>query len=247
MNDLTMSTLAFLSVSIRADLRFPSFACPLCASVAPWFPFFVRRPVFTLHPLNTYELPYFQQRHAFMADTLSINIRTSLDWLFRETLDLTTVIDSSKLEYSAAVADGVAADQCDKIWHDTRTLAAGASDDLDLNSLTNTLFGSTVTINFAKVKFLLLVNTSTVAGDDLTLGGAASQEWTAWVGAAGDKVRVPADSCLLVSNKKNGWTVVNGSSDVLRIGNVGSAAVTYKIVLAGTSSVNKKCEMRNAK
>lgn len=171
-----------------------------------------------------------------MADTLSLNVRASLDWLFRETLDLSTVADGSKLEYSAAIADGVAADQCDKIWHDTRSLAAGASDDLDLNALTQTLFGSTVTINLAKVKFVLVVNTSTTAGDDLTVGGAAGQEWSAWAGGAGHKARVPADSCLLLSNKKNGWTVVNGASDTLRISNVGAAAVSYKIVLVGTSA-----------
>jgi hypothetical protein len=171
-----------------------------------------------------------------MADTLNLNVKASIDWLFRENLDLSVVSDASRLEYAAALADGTGTDQCDKIWHDTRTLAAGASDDLDLNALPQTLFGSALTINLAKVKFLLVVNTSTVAGDDLTVGGAAVQEWTAWVGTAGDKVRVPADSALLVSNRRTGWSVANGSSDTLRLTNAGSGSVTYKIALAGTSA-----------
>jgi hypothetical protein len=171
-----------------------------------------------------------------MSDTLTAQIKSSLHWLFQESLDLTTVEDDAKLEYDESLADGTSDNQADKVWHDSRTLAAAASDDLDLTSLANTIFGSTVTISFAKFKAVLIVNTSTTTGDDLTVGGAASQEWTAWVAAAGDKVRVPANSCLLISNKKTGWTVTDGSSDTLRITNTGAGSITYKIAILGTSA-----------
>jgi hypothetical protein len=171
-----------------------------------------------------------------MADTLTAQIKASLHWLFQETLDLATVADDAKLEYDKTLADGTGADQADKVWHDSRALAAAANDDFDLNALANTIFGSTVTINFAKVKAILIVNLATTAGDDLTVGGAASQEWTAWVGTAGDKVRVPADSCLLICNKKTGWTVTGGASDTLRISNVGANPITYRIAVLGTSA-----------
>jgi hypothetical protein len=171
-----------------------------------------------------------------MPDTLTAQIKASLHWLFQESLDLATVADDAKLEYDKALADGTADDQADKIWHDSRSLAAAASDDLDLTALTNSIFGSTVSINFAKIKAILLVNLATTAGDDLTVGGAAAQEWTAWVGAAGDKVRVPTDSALLISNRKTGWTVTDGASDTLRIANIGANPVTYKIAVLGTSA-----------
>jgi hypothetical protein len=171
-----------------------------------------------------------------MADTLTAQIKASLHWLFQESLDLATVADDAKLEYDKSLADGVADDQADKVWHDSRTLNAAANDDLDLTALVHTIFGSTVTISFAKIKAILIVNTSTTAGDDLTVGGAASQEWTAWVAAAGDKVRVPADSCLLISNRKTGWTVTNGASDTLRITSAGANPITYKIAVLGTSA-----------
>ena len=87
-----------------------------------------------------------------------------------------------------------------------------------------------------KIKAILIVNLATTAGDDLTVGGAAAGEWTAWVAAAGDKVRVPADSCLLISNRKTGWTVTNGASDTLRITNIGAGSITYKIAILGTSA-----------
>lgn len=171
-----------------------------------------------------------------MPDTLTSQIKASLAWLFQESLDLATVEDDAKLDYDRSFADGTGTDQADKIWHDSRTLAAGASDDLDLNTLTNSIFGSTVTINFAKIKAILIVNVATTTGEDLTVGGAASQEWTAWVGAGGDKVRVPADSCLLISNRKSGWAVTNGASDTLRITNTGAGPITYRIAILGTSA-----------
>src|SRR5688572_4302932 len=99
-----------------------------------------------------------------MADTLAVDIKASLVWLFQDAIDLTVVSDSSKLEYAESLADGTAADQADKLWHDQRTVAAGANDDLDLTALVNTIFGSTVTINLVKVKALLIVNLSATAG-----------------------------------------------------------------------------------
>ena len=41
---------------------------------------------------------------------------------------------------------------------------------------------------------------------------------------------------LLWVNKKNGWTVTNGSADILKVANDGVAAVSYRIALIGTSS-----------
>jgi hypothetical protein len=171
-----------------------------------------------------------------MADTLTSQIKACLAWNFQDTLDASIVKDEAQLLYDRTFLDGVAADQADKVWHDFRTLAVAANDDLDLNALTNSIFGSTVTINFAKIKCILIVNMATAAGDDLLVGGAAAQPWSAWAGAADDRVRVPADSCLLFSNRKSGWTVTNGASDTLRIANAGTGSITYRIAVLGTSA-----------
>ena len=171
-----------------------------------------------------------------MADTLAVDIQASLAWLFQDALDLTTVADVSQLAFARSLADGTAAGQADKLWHDRRTIAAGANDDLDLTALTQSLFGGTVTIPLAKVKALLVVNTATAAGEDLEVGGSGGAEWSAPFGAAGDKVKVPADSCLLLVNRVSGWTVTNGAADVLRIRNAGSGGIDYQIAIVGTSS-----------
>jgi hypothetical protein len=172
-----------------------------------------------------------------MADTLSVEIKASLAWLFQDAIDLTTISDASKLDYSKSLADGVAADQADKLWSDQRTVAAGANDDLDLTALVNTVFGSTLTINLARVKAVLIVNTSTTAGDELRLDSSVANAFTApFNGSATSQVEIGPDSALLLSNKKDGWVVTAGTGDVLRIKNPGANPITYKIVVVGTSA-----------
>jgi hypothetical protein len=173
-----------------------------------------------------------------VADTLAVDLKASLTWLFSEALDLSSVNDQATLEYDASLADGTAADQADLIWHDQRTLNAGASEDLDLTALITVIFGGTVSISFAKVKAILIVNTSTTAGHELLVGGAgAGQAFaTPFNNNAGAKVGVGPDSPLLLVNKKDGWAVTAGTGDILRIQNSGAAAVTYRIVIVGTSA-----------
>ena len=70
-----------------------------------------------------------------MADTLAVDIKTSLSWSFQDQLSLATLFDVSKLEYATSLSDGTGANQADKLWHDQRTLAAVPNEDLDLTNL----------------------------------------------------------------------------------------------------------------
>lgn len=174
-----------------------------------------------------------------MADTLSADIRASIGWLFQESLDLSNVSDSSKLEFTASTSDGTAADQADLIWHDQRIVPSSSNDDLDLTNLTSSIFGSTVLIDLAKVKAILIVNTSTTSGDVLRIGGAGAGGNAFNAPFNGDDdavVEVGADSALLLCNKKDGWAVTGDDEDVLRIANPGASAITYKVAIVGTSA-----------
>jgi hypothetical protein len=168
-----------------------------------------------------------------MAETLSTQISSSLVWLFQDTLGLTTIADASRLEFDAQLADGAGDGQANMVWHDLRTIAATATDDLTLSGLPQTNFGSSVTISLVSVKALLIVNASTTPGDDLLVGAAATAAWSAPFGASTDRVRLPADSCLMLVNQLGGWPVAVGTADTLRIANPGSDAVDYKIVVVG--------------
>jgi hypothetical protein len=168
-----------------------------------------------------------------MTATLSTEIKASLAWLLQDAQGLTTVADASRLDYALKLDDGAAADQANGLWHDLRSLTAATSDDLVLSGLPQTLFGSAITIGFAAIKGLLIVNTATVAGEDLIVGAAASHTWSAPFAATTHQVRVPAGACLLLVNGKAGWTVASGSADVLRVTNPGAASIAYKIALVG--------------
>lgn len=168
-----------------------------------------------------------------MSDALSAEIKASLVWLFQDTLGLTTIADASRLDYDAQLTDGAGDGEANALWHDLRSVAATAHDDLSLAALPQTIFGNSVTINLAAVKALLIVNTETDDGEDLLVGGAATHPWGAPFGATGHQVRVPADSCLLLVNKSSGWSVAAGSADTLRIANVGTGTIAYKIVAVG--------------
>ncbi len=171
-----------------------------------------------------------------MTQTLSSEIKVSLGWLHQDVPDVSTIIDGARLEYHVALPDGAGADEADRIWHDERTLAAGDSEELDLSALPMMLFGDSLSVAMAKVKALLLINLATDAGDGLLIGDATSHAWQGPLAAAGDKLLVPADSCLLLVNKKNGWTVLAGSADRLKIANAGANEISYKIAIVGASA-----------
>jgi hypothetical protein len=171
-----------------------------------------------------------------MSVSLLSEVKVSLAWLFKDAENLSTVVDSSLLDYHHKFDDGISADQADLVWHDERTLAAGASEDLVLSALASPLFDNTLTIALAKIKAILLVNTATTPGEDLEFGGAPSHQWLGPFAAVGDKIVIPADSSLLFVNKKSGWPAVAAASDQFRIANAGTGDITYKIAILGTSA-----------
>lgn len=171
-----------------------------------------------------------------MADSLATTLKVAMSWVFQDALDLATIADVSKLEFEKSTTDGTGVDQADKIWHDTRTLATATNDDLDLNALTNSIFGSPVTINFAKVKAIIIKNKSTTSGDELKVGAAGTNPFVGpFAGVTTAIVEVGADSVLVLTSLKDGWTVTGGSSNVLRINNPNAGSVTYDIVIIGTA------------
>lgn len=171
-----------------------------------------------------------------MADSLAVNLKASIDWLFKESLDLSLVSDASSVVYAAPLADGTGVDTADKIWHDQlASIAAGATMSLDLTALTTTLFGSPITINFVKVKAIFIVSLSTQTGDKLQIDATVANAFTSITGGAAGKIEIGPDSACLIANKKDGWATGAGNK-VLAIKNAGAAAQSPKIVIVGTSA-----------
>jgi hypothetical protein len=131
--------------------------------------------------------------------------------------------------YAEDFTAGTGNNQVNTVFHDTRTLAGGASEELDLaGSLTNAL-GATVT--FTYIKALMIFNKS--ATQTLTIGGAATNAWEAWTLAAGDAIKILPDGMLLLVAPLAGYAVTASTADKLKILNSATNSADYDIWIIG--------------
>ena len=135
--------------------------------------------------------------------------------------------------YNESLNTGSGDNQADQYWSDKRTLAAGASENLDLNdgSLSNGL-GQTITLT--KLKMLWIKNLSTVAV--IAVGGAALNALDSiFADVAASKVRVQREDVFVIGGKcGTGSYAVDGTHKVLKIENEDpDASLTYEIVIVG--------------
>ena len=169
---------------------------------------------------------------------LSTNLRVNIGAKQTSTLDLGSAEGNIAKAVAINLASGTAAGQADRIFSDTRTLAASANEDLDLagGGLTDA-FGAALT--FVKVKGMLIV---AAAGNtnNVIVGGAASAQFLTWVGAGTHTVTVRPGGVLLLAcgdADLNAYGVTATTGDLLRIANSSSGtSVTYDIIVWGTSA-----------
>ena len=168
-----------------------------------------------------------------MAITLSGKIALNFMLKLWDSLDLTTAKDELAKEYTQLFATGEGANQADMVWHDTRTLGASATEDLDFAGGITNAFGVVCTIKAIKAIFIraAAANTNNVvisrpAVNGLVLFGALSDA------LAGLK---PGGMFLFTDPSAAGLVVTAATGDLLTITNsAGTTGVTYDIVIIGT-------------
>lgn len=127
-------------------------------------------------------------------------------------------------------AGTAAVTQADLMFADSRSLATGANEELDLaGSLTN-VFGATLT--FAEITAIYIENTG--ATTDITVGNATTNTFQGPFGASAHTLVLKPGETFAITNA-SGWTVTAGTGDKLKITNSAGATGTYKIVLVGRS------------
>jgi hypothetical protein len=152
-------------------------------------------------------------------------------------LDLGTAQAQLSKSYIADLVNGTSAGQVDRVFHDTRTLAASATEDLDLAGVLIDALGTTLT--FARVKGLIIA-AAAANTNNVIVGGASATQFVSWVGAATHTVTVRPGAVLALlagSADSVGYVTAAGSTDLLKIANSSSGtSVTYDIVVVGCSS-----------
>lgn len=165
--------------------------------------------------------------------SLSATIVAKIGATETATLDLGNPNFSANLSSTISLTDGTGAGQADLIWTDTRTLAASASENLDLAGvLTDAISGAAIT--FAKIK-AIMVKADSGNTNNVEVGGAASNALPLFKDATDIAVVRPGWTALLAGST-GGITVTAGTGDILKVANSGgTTGVTYSIVVIGTS------------
>lgn len=128
--------------------------------------------------------------------------------------------------------NGTGANQANTAFSDRRTLLASASENLDLNGVLQTAFGTTLALT--KIKFIqVYADPSNI--NDVLVGGAATNAASSFFNASTDTLRIkPGGSVSLTAPDANGYGITAATADILKIANSGAGTpVTYTINIIG--------------
>lgn len=164
--------------------------------------------------------------------TLTATLKATLTAVYQGSPDVGTLKQEIAYSAAASLSNGTGANQANSQWLDTRTLAASATENLDLAGGLTDAFGNVLT--FTKIK-AIIVEADDTNVNDVVLGGAASNAWVAPFGDATDTIKVkPGGFIMLVAPDANALAVVAGTGDILKMANGGSGTgVTYTIAIVG--------------
>lgn len=165
--------------------------------------------------------------------SLSATLKVALAATHTNALDLATATFPLNLVQALTLTDGTGANQADRIFTDTRTLAASATEDLDLAGSLTDAYG---TVTFARVKAILVI-ASAANTNNVNVTRPASNG-VPFLLAAGDGMAVrPGGIFLLAAPDATGYVVTATSADLITFTNsAGSTSVDYTIVIIGASA-----------
>lgn len=167
-----------------------------------------------------------------MAATLKTKINVGVTVVTSEAIE---GLKQSRVEevVSAAIdlLNGTSNAQANLAYVGERTLASGATEDLDLAGALTSALGATITM--AEVVAVLII-ADAANTTNLTIGGASS-EAQLWFAAAGDK-EVIKPGGISLHYAPAGWAITAGSADDLLIANGSGASATYQIAIIGRNA-----------
>lgn len=133
------------------------------------------------------------------------------------------------------LGNGTGANQADKMYAATRTLALSTGEDLDLAGTLTDAFGAVVT--FARIKAMIF-RAAAANTNNVIVGNAASNGFVSWCGSATDKVTIrPGGTFALFAPDAVAYAVTAATADLLHVLNGGAGTpVTYDVVIIGASA-----------
>lgn len=166
-----------------------------------------------------------------MTKVFSGSAKLVLQGFLTKTLDLGVSPFSVPYTQYYSIANGVAANQCDMVWADTRTITASSTDPLDLADGLIDAYGDAIAFTAIKGMFIFAHSTNT---NNLIIGNGTNP-FVNWVGAGTHTVIVkPGGMFSLFDPTAGGYAVTDSTADTLQIANSSSGtSVVYDIILMG--------------
>lgn len=166
-----------------------------------------------------------------MAVTASLSL--SVTGTHTNPMDLGAAVLPFSLSTSLALTNGTGANQADRVFTDQRTLAASASESLDLAAVLVDAYGATIT--FATIK-AVIVKAATGNTNDVLVGRPATNG-VLLVTAVSAQVPVKPGGVFAWFCGGTGLAVTPSTADLLTITNSGAGTgVTYDVIVIGTSA-----------
>jgi hypothetical protein len=164
--------------------------------------------------------------------TITVSVAAAISAQFSATVGSLTTSAQIAPRTPISYQDGTGAGFANKMHVSTRTLAASASENIDLAGGTITDPQGAV-VTFTKIKAIHIRPAASNSGA-VVVGGAASNAFVGPFGASTHTVAVPPGGILLLVDPNTGWTVTAGTADLLKITNASSTgSATYDIELFG--------------
>ncbi|MEV6569928.1 hypothetical protein [Streptomyces sp. NPDC051577] len=150
--------------------------------------------------------------------------------------DLSAAADDLVKRYGVHLESGTGAGKADRVFADTRTLAASANETLDLAGSLTDAYGATT--SFARIKFILIA----AAGgntNNVVVGANASADFVGLLNAAGTITLRPSMcfAAMCGSADPTGMVVTATTADLIKIANsAGGTSVMYDVIIVGNST-----------
>ncbi len=144
--------------------------------------------------------------------------------------DLGSPVLPAMFDKLVQLTNGTGTGQADLFWGDERTLAASATEDLDLAGVLTDVFGAVIT----GVKLVAMVIEANAANVNDVVIGAATNPIPLFGGTTPTLAIKPGGALALIAPQAAGQlTITASTADKLKVLNGGAGtAVTYKIMFA---------------
>lgn len=169
-----------------------------------------------------------------MPTNLAARVALALSGSFDNLLDVNNATYPLSFSQNFNFDNGTGANKARTVFTDTRTLAASATESLDLSGALTDAYNNV--ISFTKIKAIVFAadggNTN-----DVIIGNAGANAFVALFGAAGNTSTVvlkPGGMIAFVAPNANGYAVTDATADLLKVANAAAGTgVTYTVIIIG--------------